>query len=547
MNQVPIQSITYTPMNTVGDKVYCLSVPSEIFLVRRTGSTQGMWTGNSNRHGQKGTINVLYRGHDMPRTADGIVPDMIMNPTAIPSRMTMGQLLEMMLGNVAANMGAIGNATAFMNDGSPHEALGKILEEKFGLHKLSNQVLYNGMTGEQIEADIYMGPVYGMRLKHMTEDKWNARGQGRKEQRTRQPTGGRGNEGGLRIGEMDRDAICAHSISSFLQESFMERSDKAEFFVCNGCGTIPLYNEKQNFYMCPTCDGPIQFVGSTNDSLEPIPPQVRSATTFSKVSYPYATKLLLQEMETYLNMSCRMLTTRDTKRLKGIDSVQQITATNVSGISQPLPALVVPEYSVPELPSKPTNLPTAAELSAQMADLDKAQDAAVEAFKVKTATEAAAAAAVAIPESQRIPVLIQPSTPQTNAVGVTLAPGSIAPIPRAPVVQTPQPGAPAPTVVPVADFQGAVVAETADGAPIIQVATDEASLRQSGLVQPADAVRPVGRPPGSGAAGQQARRYVRRYEAPPPLQEMGAPEDAGVPEAAPAQPPQGPVKVVKLG
>ena len=542
MNLVKIDKITRDETNTVGDKVYCLSVPSEIFLVRRLGSAQGMWTGNSNRHGQKGTINVLYRGHDMPRTADGIVPDMIMNPTAIPSRMTMGQLLEMMLGNVAANMGAIGNSTAFMNDGSPHEALGKILEEKFGLHKLSNQVLYNGMTGEQIEADIYMGPVYGMRLKHMTEDKWNARGQGRKEQRTRQPTGGRGNEGGLRIGEMDRDAICAHSISSFLQESFMERSDKAEFFICNGCGTIPLYNEKQNFYMCPTCDGPIQFVGSSADSLEPIPPQVGSAKTFSKVSYPYATKLLLQEMEMYLNMSSRILTTRDTKRLKGIDSVQQITATNVSGISQPLPALVVPEHFVPELPARPTNLPTAAELSAQMADLDKAQEAAVDAFKVKTAT--AATAAVAIPESQRIPVLIQSAVPQTNAVGVTLAPGSIAPIPRAPVVQMPQPGAPAPTVIPVADFQGAVVAETADGTPIIQVATDDAALRQSGLLQPSDAVRPVGRPPGSGAAAPQVRKYVRQ---PPVFQQMGDPEDAGVPEAAPAQPPQGPVKVVKLG
>ena len=549
MNPVPITSITFTPTNTVGSKVYCLTVPSGVFLVRRTGSTTGMWTGNSNRHGQKGTVNVMYRGHDMPRTADGIVPDMIMNPTAIPSRMTMGQILEMILGNVAANMGAIGNSTAFMNDGSPHEALGKILEEKFGLHKLSNQVLYNGMTGEQIEADIYMGPVYGMRLKHMTEDKWNARGQGRKEQRTRQPTGGRGNEGGLRIGEMDRDTLCAHSISSFLQESFMERSDKAEFIICNGCGTIPLYNEKQNFYMCPMCDGPIQFVGGTADSLEPIPPQVRSATTFSKVSYPYATKLLFQEMETYLNMSCRMLTTRDTQRLKGLDSVQQITATNVSGIAQPLPALITPEYSVPELPSKPTNLPTTAQLSAQMADLDRAQDAAVEAFKVKTATEAAAAASMAqaIPESQRIPVLIQSAVPQTNAIGVTLAPGSIAPILRAPVVQAPQPGAPAPTVVPVADYQGAVVAETADGVPIIQVATDESTLRQSGLVQPSDAVRPVGRPPGPAPPPAQPRRYVRRYEAQPPaFQQMGQPEDAEVPEAAPAQPPMGPVRVVKL-
>lgn len=91
-----------------------------------------------------------------------------------------------------------------------------------------------------------MGVVYGMRLKHMTEDKWNARGEGRREQRTHQPTGGRGNEGGLKIGEMERDAICAHGITSFIQESMMKRSDGTSFIVCNGCGTIPIYNERQN-------------------------------------------------------------------------------------------------------------------------------------------------------------------------------------------------------------------------------------------------------------------------------------------------------------
>ena len=91
-----------------------------------------------------------------------------------------------------------------------------------------------------IEADIFIGQVYGMRLKHMTEDKWNARGQGRKEQRTHQPTGGRGNQGGLKIGELERDSIIGHGISAFTQESFMLRSDGTSFWVCNSCGTIPI-------------------------------------------------------------------------------------------------------------------------------------------------------------------------------------------------------------------------------------------------------------------------------------------------------------------
>jgi DNA-directed RNA polymerase II subunit RPB2 len=540
MRHIPIDTIRHHGKNITGDKVYCLSVPSEVFLVKRARSKYGFWTGNSNRHGQKGTINIMYRGHDMPRTSDGIVPDMIMNPTAIPSRMTIGQLLEMILGNVAANIGAIGNCTAFMNDGSPHEMLGKILEEKFGLHKLCNQVLYNGMTGEQIEADIFMGPVYGMRLKHMTEDKWNARGQGRKEQRTRQPTGGRGNEGGLRIGEMDRDAICAHGIAGFIQESIMERSDKAEFIVCNGCGTIPIYNEKQGLYICPLCDGPIQYVGDTVNSIEPIPPQNRSATSFSKVQFPYASKLFYQEMETYLNIGCRMLTTRDTMRLKGLDSVQQITATNVSGISQPLPALVVPEQSVPELPPKPTNLPTQAQLSAQLAELDKEQDIAMETFKMSVPE------VPVLPESQKIPVLV-PKTTQVQQTAV-LAPDSIAPRP----IQVPQSRTSiAYTMVPSQPIEGAVVAETAEGQPIIQVSTDEESLRQAGLFQPTDAVKPIERPVEQ-KPKTATRKYIRRYEEPSAPSQIGGQfeqEIASEPEESPSQPSasSAPLKVIKLG
>lgn len=300
----------------------------------------------SNRHGQKGTLNVAYRGHDMPRTADGLIPDMIMNPTAIPSRMTMGQILEQIMGLTAANVGAIANSTAFMNNGSPHPLVEKILEDH-GIQKVGNQILYNGVTGEQMEADIYMGIVYGMRLKHMTIDKINSRGQGRKEMKTRQPTGGRGNEGGLKIGEMDRDSILAHGVASFMQESMMLRSDASTFVVCNGCGTIPIYNVKRGLYLCPMCDGPIQYSGDTAvDTLEPIPPPAVSQATFSRIEIPYATKLFNQELETFLNMGMRFLTTGQLTKLHGIDSLR---ASNPQLVNKaPIPTAIT--LQVPERP-----------------------------------------------------------------------------------------------------------------------------------------------------------------------------------------------------
>jgi hypothetical protein len=546
MNPIKIDSITRDEINKVGDKVYCISVPSEIFLVRRVGSIEGLWTGNSNRHGQKGTINVMYRGHDMPRTADGIVPDMIMNPTAIPSRMTIGQILEMMMGNVAANLGAIGDCTAFMNDGSPHEILGKILEERFGMHKLCNQVLYNGMTGEQLTADIYMGVVYSMRLKHMTEDKWNARGKGRKEQRTRQPTGGRGNEGGLRIGEMDRDAICAHGISDFAKESFMERSDKSEFIICNGCGTIPLYNESQNFYLCPLCDGPVQYSGDTADTLEPIPPSVRSATSFSKIEIPYATKLFFQEMECFMNMAPRILTSRDTNHLKGIEALQRDTIINPAEFTKPLPMIQIPEVSVPELPKNTVRAPTNAEITAQLTAIQAEQEKSFNQFQAGITTTQPPSQGPQQPTHPPIPNLTIPGQVTTLQQQVELAPESIAPIPRASNVSQVAPTNGAPTLLPVANVEGAVVAETAEGNPIIQVRTDDDALREIGLTQPGDATQPIRGPSMGGGGGFRRQRRLALPQM--PMQEQMYQHSSG--EEQPSQQmtsPTAPVKVVKLG
>ena len=340
-NKKRITSIRYTETNEIGDKVYCISVPSEIFLVKRRGESTAFWTGNSNRHGQKGTIGALLRGHDMPRTESGIIPDMIMNPHAIPSRMTIAQNLEQLLGKAGAVSGSIGDGTSFMNDGSPQEAVGFILEN-MGFEKYGNEVMYNGATGEQIQAAIFIGPVYGMRLKHMVEDKWQARGQGRKEQRTHQPTAGRGAQGGLKIGEMDRDAIIAHAGMAFVKESFMERSDGAKIAICTVCGTLPIYNPQIGLAICSMCDGPVKYVGDSVHNLEILPPLGRPKSRIVQVEMPYSMKLLTQEQETFLNLTMRYITT---------SGIQRLTPLEYSGksseVAKELPQLIRPEIMVP--------------------------------------------------------------------------------------------------------------------------------------------------------------------------------------------------------
>jgi len=292
----------------------------------------------SNRHGQKGTCGALIRGYDMPRTKDGITPDLIMNPHAIPSRMTIGQNIEQLFGKALAAVGAIGDGTAFMNNESPEADIGAILEE-MGFEKYGNDILYNGITGEQSKAAIFMGPVFEMRLKHMVEDKWQARGQGRKVQMTHQPTGGRGNQGGLKIGEMDRDALVGHSIASFFQESFMKRSDGTVMPICTSCGTIPIHNPKLNISQCPMCDGPSVFVGNTVDTLELLPPMHRQKGRIINVEIPYATKVLTQELSAITNITLRFITSGDTARLRPFEEPKEGTR-----VIKPLKQLELPEF-----------------------------------------------------------------------------------------------------------------------------------------------------------------------------------------------------------
>ena len=302
----------------------------------------------STRHGQKGTIGMFYREHDLPRTASGVVPDMLVNPHCIPSRMTMAQLMEMLFGKFCNENSMIGDATIFMSDASAPEMIGDQLEQ-LGLERGGNEILYDGATGTQMPTSIFMGPVYVMRLKHMVEDKWNARGEGKKEQKTHQPTGGRGKQGGLRIGEMERDALAGHGISSFLKESIMERSDKTVIRVCNGCGTIPIYNDQQKLLICSLCDGPVRYIGNTAKTLEIIPTTERSIVTTSFIEVPYATKLLADELQAFLNMGMRFVTGKGVIALKHTELEETLEGEALkNALTQPLPLRIMPETRVPQ-------------------------------------------------------------------------------------------------------------------------------------------------------------------------------------------------------
>ena len=307
----------------------------------------------SNRHGQKGTIGMLIRSYDMPRTKEGIPVDMIMNPHAIPSRMTVAQLIEAIVGKAAPGLGTVGNGTLFMNDGNPVEAIGKVLRDTLGMEPFGEELMYDGMGGQLIPTQMFIGNVYTMRLKHMPEDKWNARSEGRREQRTHQPTGGRGAQGGLRIGEMERDAILGHGIADFLNESIMKRADGWSTIICNGCGTIPIYNEKEGLTICPMCDGPVKYIGETANTLEILPPMKRSVATFSKVEIPYAFKLLDQEMGAYLNMGMRVLTEKDVKHFRGPPLGELAADEEERLLGAPLPPRILLDTEVPEMIAPP--------------------------------------------------------------------------------------------------------------------------------------------------------------------------------------------------
>ena len=257
------------------------------------------------RAGQKGTIGIILPECDMPCTEDGIRPDIIVNPHAMPSRMTIGHLVETLTSKTGCIYGAFGNCTAFTNKGPKHKEYGKMLTEQ-GYHSSGNQILYNGMTGEQLETEIYFGPTYYLRLKHMPKDKINYRARGPRTALTRQTVQGRANNGGLRIGEMDRDCLIAHGLSGFIKESMMVRGDEFQITICNKTGCIAIYNEENNIFLSPHADGPIKFVGNLIEDLNVVNIS-KFGRDFSVVKVPYAFKLLMQELKT-MNIQMRIIT-----------------------------------------------------------------------------------------------------------------------------------------------------------------------------------------------------------------------------------------------
>ena len=259
----------------------------------------------ASRAGQKGTIGLIIPENDMPFTDDGIRPDLIINPHAIPSRMTIGQLIECLFGKACCDYGGFGDCTAFTTKGSNAETYGKMLS-KAGFHSSGTQVLYNGMTGEQLSSDIYIGPTYYMRLKHMVKDKINYRPRGPLNALTRQSVHGRANDGGLRIGEMERDGVIAHGAAHFLSESFLERADEYYMAVCNKSGMISIYNPNENIFLSPQVDGPVKFY-TTVDNKYSIDQVTRYGRSFSIVRIPYSLKLLIQELQV-MNVQFRIIT-----------------------------------------------------------------------------------------------------------------------------------------------------------------------------------------------------------------------------------------------
>ena len=230
----------------------------------------------ASRHGQKGTCGIILPESDMPFTEDGIQPDIIINPNTIPSRMTVGQLLECVLGKVSSLEGHYSDATPF-NEYNIEEAM-EILK-KNGLEEKGFETLYCGMTGKKIRSQIFIGPTFYMRLKHLVQDKIHARARGPRQILTRQPPEGRSRDGGLRFGEMERDCMIAHGMGQFLKERLVNTSDKYNVHVCSNCGMFARKKPDKDIYLCQVCN-------------------LRGESyTTHKIELPYAFKLLIQELK----------------------------------------------------------------------------------------------------------------------------------------------------------------------------------------------------------------------------------------------------------
>ncbi|KND87575.1 DNA-directed RNA polymerase II subunit RPB2 [Tolypocladium ophioglossoides CBS 100239] len=240
----------------------------------------------ASRHGQKGTIGVTYRQEDMPFTREGVTPDIIINPHAIPSRMTIAHLIECLLSKVSTLEGMEGDATPFTD--VTVDSVSELLR-KHGYQSRGFEIMYNGHTGRKLRAQVFFGPTYYQRLRHMVDDKIHARARGPVQIMTRQPVEGRARDGGLRFGEMERDCMIAHGAAAFLKERLFEVSDAFRVHICEICGLMtPIANLSKQSFECRPC---------------------KNKTKIAQIHIPYAAKLLFQELQA-MNIAARMFTNR---------------------------------------------------------------------------------------------------------------------------------------------------------------------------------------------------------------------------------------------